>query len=120
MSRRHIISKFQLWNQEDSSTNPITEATDVSAVDFITYHLKVDSGVDGELAIYFCNDRQQFDINNAIPLTFDPPMLINGAAETNYMIEIQNKGLKYLYVEFNDGGGTGNIDAWITGTGVGA
>ena len=120
MSRRHIIPKFQLWNQVDSSTNPTTAATDVSSVDFITYHLTVDSGVSGELAIYFSNDRQQFDINNAVPLNFDPPMLINGASESNYMIEIQNKGLKYLYLEFNDGGGSGNIDAWISGTGRGA
>lgn len=120
MSRRHIIPKFQLWNQEDSSASPITQATDVSSVDFITYHLTVDSSVTGELAIYFCNDRQQFDINNAVQLNFDPPMLINGAAESNYMIEIQNKGLKYLYIEFNDGGGSGNIDAWISGVSRGA
>lgn len=119
MSRRHLIRKFQVLTDSDSTTSPDSIATDVSGVDFITYQIDVDATVDSILKVYFSND-DQFNSATKTELDFAAPLPILGASDTSYTVHIENLGFKWFQLSFTDNGGTGLINAFITGSGRGA
>jgi hypothetical protein len=119
MGRRNIINKFQVMDAEDSTSDPVSTSTDVSGVDFITYQIEIDALVDATLEVYFCND-DSYSQANATQLDFGQPLTLDGATETNYTVQIRNMGFKNLAIKIVDVSGSGDVSAWITGTGVGA
>jgi hypothetical protein len=119
MSRRHLIRKFQVLTDSDSTTSPSSIATDVSGVDFITYQIDCALAVNSLLSVYFSND-DQFNSSNKTELDFGPALTIIGATDTSYVVHIENLGFKWLQLSFTNNGGTGLINAFITGAGRGA
>jgi len=119
MSRRHLIRKFQVLTNSDSTTSPSSIATDVSGVDFITYQVECALASDCFLSVYFSND-DQFSSSNKTELDFGSPLVIIGATDTSYTIHIENLGFKWLQLSFTNNGGTGLLNAFITGAGRGA
>jgi len=119
MSRRNVLKKYQLFNSEDSTTNPISKETDVQQLDFVTYQISVDSGVNATLLVLFSND-ERFDPANVTELNFGSPIVLDGATETQYVLHIQNQGFKWLLLNVVDNGGSGAVSAWITGNVRGA
>jgi hypothetical protein len=120
MGRRLEIAKYQILADQDTTTNPESEPTDVSQCDNILYQLKVDSTVDGSVEVLFCNDRVLQTWSVFEPLDFGAPLTVVGSSDTDYMIEMNLKGIKFLKLKFTDNSGTGNISAWITGNSIGA
>lgn len=54
-------------------------------------------------------------------LDFGEQIIIDGAIETDYIIEVRNSGFKWMALEFeNTLGGSGNLNAWVSGTVRGA
>lgn len=119
MSRRHLIRKFQVLTDSDSTTSPNSIATDVSGVDFITYQIDCASSVNSFLKVYVSND-DQFNSSNKTELDFDTTLTIIGASDTSYTIHIENLGFKWLQLSFTNNGGTGLLNAFVTGAGRGA
>lgn len=119
MSRRHVLKKYQVLDNADSTTNPISKETDVSQLDFVTYQLNVEAGVTATLLVLFSND-ERFDPANASELNFGTPVVLDGATNADYVLHIQNQGFKWLYLNVIDVGGNGNVNAWVTGNVRGA
>lgn len=119
MSRRSIIRKFQVLTDADSAIGPESEPTDVSSVDFITYQLSVDNTVSAELEVLFSNEADA-TIDNYKPLNFNQTLTLDGSSDQDYMVHIENKGFRFLKLALTDGGGSGNVNAWISGTVRGA
>lgn len=119
MSRRNLIKKFMVIDNADTTTDPISEASDVSGVDFITYQLDIDPTVDANLIVSFSNDPI---LSEAVftSLDFGMATTLVGATETAYLVHIENKGFKWTQIQIANNGGTGNTYAWITGAGRGA
>lgn len=120
MSRRNLIKKFVVWNNYNSSgaAAPSTNTT-VDQVDDIKYIIQVDPSVDGSIEVEFADDK---NVNDEVwlPLDFKRPLLIDGATETDYEILIEKAVSLKLRLSFTNNGGTGNIDAWVTGANIGA
>ena len=116
MSRRNIIRKYQVLTDADSTSDPVSIVTDVSGVDFITYQLEIGASVDTELEVQFCNDDSQ----DFKPLNFGQSVLLIGSVDQDHMAHIENKGFKFLRLSIADNGGSGNINAWVSGNGRGA
>ena len=119
MSRRHLIRKFQVLTNSDSTTSPSSISTDVSGVDFITYQIDCGSTVNSFLKVYVSND-DQFNSSNKTELDFDTTLTIIGASDTSYTIHVENLGFKWLQLSFTNNGGTGLLNAFVTGAGRGA
>lgn len=120
MGRRSQIKKYAVLSSVDSTTNPESEPTDISGVDFITYQFELDASVDAGLEVQFCNDSN-IDANSQFePLNFNQTTPLDGSSDTEGVIHIENKGLKHLRLSIANNGGTGNVSAWVTGTVRGA
>jgi hypothetical protein len=120
MGRRTQLPKYHLLTAVDSSTSPESEATEVGTVDFITYQFKLDPTVDANLEVHFCNDDRLLEDSIFSPLPFGIPMPLMGATDAEGLVHIVNGGFKWLKLVILDNGGSGNVDAWITGTVRGA
>ena len=119
MGRRNIIREYQVFSSADTSTSPDSAYTDVSGVDFITYRIAVGATVNAIASIKFMNG-DTFSAADAEALNFGQTLSLVGATDQDYMITIENKGFKWLYIDIANNGGTGNVSAWITGTSRGA
>jgi hypothetical protein len=119
MCRRNVLKKFQLFNAVDSTTNPQSEHTSVSQLDFITYEVLIDSSVNAFLKVYYCND-EVFNASNIRELDFGSPVALLGSNDTEYTLHIENMGFKWLLLEVTNNAGTGDVSAWITGNVRGA
>jgi hypothetical protein len=119
MSRRSIIRKFQVFTDEDTATSPLSIPSDISGVDSITYQLSIASTVNALMEIHFSND-DKFDTSLTKILNFGQTTPLLGSAGEDYTVHISNKGFKWLQVRVIDNSGSGNINAWITGTVGGA
>lgn len=120
MSRRSLLSKYQLLNAEDSASTLESISTDISGVDLITYQISCDSAVDSLLSVMCCNDVILSPSSIFVALNFSAILSINGAIDTEYFVTVQNQGFRHIKLSFANNGGTGNISAWVSGTSVGA
>lgn len=118
MSRRHVITSYQFWNDADSALSPSGPTTNCEQLDFITYKIVCDSTVAGELGV-FVNTLDD-DGNGFIALDFGEQIILDGSVETEYMIEIRNHGFKFINLEFLNSTGTGSISGWMSANTVGA
>lgn len=116
MGRRSLLRKFQVLSSADSAADPTSEVTDVSSVDFITYQIEIANTVDAVLAVEFCND----DSGDYKELNFNQTLSLDGASETDYLVHVENKAFKNLRLAITNNGGTGSIDAWVSGSVKGA
>ena len=119
-SRRNNLRQFQVYTNANSTTSPVTTATDVSGLDNITYLVTVGSLVNGELKVEFSNAK---DLQSAITfyaLDFGEQLILDGPTELLYTIKIDNHGFKFMRLTFTNGSGSGNINAWVSGNTVGA
>lgn len=120
MSRRHIIRKYQLLDQADTTTNPESAFTDVQQVDFVSYEFGLDATVNATLDVQYCND-ERIDASSVFKdLDFNQTLILDGSVDTDGIVHVENKGFKFLKLKITNNGGTGNIDAWITGLNRGA
>lgn len=119
MSRRHLIREYQVFDSSDSTTDPVSTHTDVSGVDKIAYRLSIGASVNAILHVKVCN-KDYFSATDSFELDFEETLTLNGGIDTEYLVSIDNQGFKFLFLEVTNNGGTGNIDAWITGLSVGA
>jgi hypothetical protein len=119
MSRRSVLKKYQIFDDADTTTNPESVETDISSVDFATYHLEAEAGVDALIDVYFCNDKE-FTVAASKKLFFQNQPTIEFAVDTDVLIHVENKGFKWVYIKITNAGGTGNINGWVTGNVRGA
>lgn len=120
MSRRRILNKFQVLEGMDSSMSPVSEPTDVSGLDNITYLVEIDPSVDGEMLVEHCEDEKLSDSSVFKELNFGEQVILNSANDLDYTLQIKNAGFRHMRLSFVDNGGSGNINAWISGNTVGA
>lgn len=119
MSRRHTIRPYQVFSNADSTASPSGTFTDITGVDFITYLITVDPTVNCEMAVYF--KRENKPGAASYKLDFGEQIILDGSLDTEYTLKIENHGFQFMSLEFeNDLGGTGNLNAWVSGTSVGA
>lgn len=119
MSRRNVLKKYQLFNGENTSLNPVSKETDVSQLDFVTYQLTIDPTVNATLLVLFSND-ERFDASNVQELDFGSPIVLDGATESQYLLHIENNGFKWLLINIVNNTGFGLASAWVTGNVRGA
>ena len=119
MGRRSILRAFNALKLADSTTNPISEITDVSGLDNITYLVKVDPSVVGEMFVEFSLE-EKLDPGTFDVLSFGEQLIVNGPSETVYSIKVENHGFKWLRLRFADNAGAGQIVAYVSGNTVGA
>ena len=119
MSRRNVLKKYQLLNNEESSASIQSKETDVQQLDFVTYQLEIESTVNAFLSVYFSND-ERFDPTNIRELNFETQMQLDGSVDSQYLIHIENPGFKWLLLGISDNGGNGGVSAWVTGNVRGA
>jgi hypothetical protein len=120
MSRRHLIKKYKVFDNADTTTNPESLITEIAQVDNITYQIIIDSTVDAEIQVKYCNDDFISGSSVFTDLDFGSPLMLDGSSDTDGLIHIQNKGFKFLRLSIVNNGGTGDITAFVTGTGIGA
>lgn len=118
MGRRSILNPFQVFTGVDSTSNPISTITDITGLDNITHVITVDGTVNGEMFVEFSKDQGPTP-QTFYPLSFGESLTIAGASEVAYMTKIQNHGFKWMRLRFANSGGSGSIDAWISGNTVG-
>lgn len=118
--RRKILNKHQVYSSADSSTNPSSLHTDISGIDNILYVVDIDSSVDGSLVVEQCGDDKIIPSSEFKSLNFGENIVLNSANDTEYTLSIKNQGFKWMRLSFNNNGGSGNINAWISGNSVGA
>lgn len=118
--RRNNLRNFQVLTDGDSTSSLVSTPTDISGFDNITYQIKIDPTVDGELFVEFCNDANVNGSSVFDPLNFSQNLILNSAIDTEYMLKIQNHGFKWMRLSFTDNAGSGVINAWISGNTVGA
>jgi hypothetical protein len=119
MSRRHQLKRYQVITDQDSTTSDRSTETDISALDRIFYQIEIDALVDCEIEVKVCND-DKFSVANSFSLDFEQTLALIGATDTQYNIVIENKGFKWMFIDVTNNGGTGNINAWVTGNNLGA
>lgn len=119
MSRRSLIKKFQVFSDADTTSAQSSEATDVSGVDFIFYEVAIGASVNATLSVYYSNDNV-FSASAAKALNFGTTTSLVGSTDTSYIVQIENPGIKWLQLRTANNGGSGNINAWISGTVRGA
>jgi exosome complex RNA-binding protein Rrp4 len=120
MGRRNVLEKYSLFSNKDTATNPISVFTDVSSLDLITYEIDIESTVNATLEVQYCNDQKISGSSVFKPLDFVQSTLMNGANDTDGLVHINNKGFKFLRLAVINNGGSGNINAAITGSVIGA
>lgn len=120
MGRRNLLEKYQLWSSEDTTANPTSNHTDVSALDLITYEIDIDSTVNASISVEYCNDSRISSSSVFKPLDFSQSTTLVGSVDTDGLIHINNRGFKFLRLSVTNNGGAGNISAAITGSVVGA
>jgi hypothetical protein len=120
MGRRSQLPKYQVFSAVDTTTDPESTPTDISSVDEITYEIEIDNTVDASLEVKFCNDSILSDTSIFKALDFNQATPLDGSTETSGLVHIENKGFKWMKLAVTDNGGTGDINAWITGTVKGA
>lgn len=118
MSRRHLVSKYAVWADLDSSTPSPSVSTVVESVDTVKYTLKVDSTVAGELFVDFSDDKD--GLEDWKPLDFSTQLIINGASDTDYTVVVRSHACKKMRLRFVNNVGTGVINAWYSSSSVGA
>ena len=119
MGRRSIINKFAVMSAVNSTTSPLSTPSDISAVDFVTYEITIGALVDADLEVYVCNDKT-FSVAGSKKLDFGQTTELLGSTETSYIVHVKNMGFRWIYFKVVDGGGSGNVSGWITGTVGGA
>lgn len=121
MSRRNLLKKHQVFTNLNSASGGLSSFTDVSGLDKITYYMDVASGVRGEVKVTVINDeRVNLGSPGSMILNFQQTLTINGSTDPEYLITIENSGFKWMALDFIPAASTGNINAWISGTTVGA
>ena len=120
MSRRQIIKKYKVLDSADTLTDPQSIQTDVSGVDFITYEIDIDSAVLAQLFVQYCNDDFISDSSVFKDLNFQQVLNLDGSLDSSGLVHISNQGFKWLRLYVFNLGGTGNVSAYISGTGRGA
>lgn len=123
MSRRHELNRYKAFTNADTTTDPASAETDISGLDKILYQVQIDPTVVATLSV-MNSGGNKYDSNNAFPLPLDfqsnTDIVLDGSIETDYLIRLDNYGLKWLRLELTNNAGTGNINAWITANSVGA
>lgn len=114
MGRKHLLKNYPLWRDVDSSTDPISEKTEVSNLDFISYDVFIENTVSGDLIVQYSQDGEEWS-----DLDFSMSDGIDGSVDTHYRIEIKSL-FNHLRLKFINNGGTGTISAVIHGKTVGA
>lgn len=120
MGRRTVLPKFQVITDADTETDPESEVSDVSSVDYITYQLELDSSVNALFEVQFCNDARIDGQSQFKTLNFNQATTLDGLSEADGLIHIENHGFKFMKLKIINNTGTGFMNAWITGTVRGA
>ena len=114
MGRKHLLKNYPIWKEVDSATDPISDKTEVSNLDFISYDVFIENTVLGDLIVQYSMDGEEWS-----DLDFSMPNGVDGSVETHHRIEIKSL-FNYLRLKFVNNGGTGLINAVIHGKTVGA
>lgn len=119
MSRRNLLRAYQVFTNANTATAPTGTETDVSGLDNITYQITVQNTVNCEMAVYVSKDDARDGTYS--PLYFGEQIILDGSVETDYFIQIKNPGFKWMVLEFeNTLGGSGTLNAWVSGNSEGA
>lgn len=119
MSRRHLIKEYQVFTDSDSTLEEQSLQTDISGVDKVVYRITVGASVNAILHVKVCN-KEYFNAAQSFDLDFEETLTLDGGVDTEYLVSIDNLGFKYIFLEIENNGGTGDINAWISGLSIGA
>lgn len=114
MGRKHLLKNYPLWVDVDSSTDPVSERTEVSNLDFISYDVLIDPTVKGDLIVQYSMNGDQWN-----DLDFSTPNYVDGSLGNHYRLEIKSL-FNFLRLKFENDSGAGLINAVIHGKTVGA
>lgn len=119
MSRRNVLTKYQVWSSANSASITPSSETTVDQLDVIKYIIKIDPTVVCELLVQFTDDK-----NTQSPtwrnLQMGQTLSLNGATDTEYTVNIKEHSCFKLRLNTTNNSGTGNINAWISGANIGA
>lgn len=119
MSRRNILNKYPVWINANSALVTNSSESTVDQLDYVKYVLKIDPTVNCEIAVEFSDDKNiQAPVWSV--LDFNTPIILNGASETEYTLQIEKHSCFKMRLKIVSNSGTGLINAWITGNNVGA
>lgn len=119
MSRRNLIYKYQVWNNLNSASAVPSEKTVVDQLDIIKYIIQIDPTVNCVIKVEFCDDKNsQTEVWKE--LDFNLPIALNGASDTEYTLQIKEFTSYKMRLNFVSNSGTGLINAWISGSNIGA
>lgn len=116
MSRRTLLNKYQILNAVDSSLTQTSTPTDISGLDYITYQLLAGALVDSVLEVQVCNDVVLSPSSVFVSLEFSNVLSIIGVTDIDYMVTVENQGFRHAKIQLTNNGGSGTINAWISGT----
>lgn len=119
MSRRNVLNKYQVWSNLNSASITASQESTVDQLDVINYIIKIDPTVDCIIKVEFSGDKNS---QNPVwyELDFNTPIILDGAVETEYTIQIEKHSAYKIRLNAVSNSGTGLINAWITGNNLGA
>jgi hypothetical protein len=119
MSRRNVLNKYQVWNNLNSTSITASQESTVDQLDVINYIIKIDPSVNCVIKVEFTGDKNS---QNPVwyQLDFNTPIVLNGAVDTEYTIQIEKHSAFKMRLNAVSNSGTGLINAWITGNNLGA
>jgi spore coat protein U-like protein len=119
MSRRNVLNKYQVWNNLNSTSIIASQESTVDQLDIINYVIKIDPTVNCVIKVEFSGDKNS-QTSAWYELDFNTPIILNGAVDTEYTIQIEKHSAFKIRLNAVSNSGTGLINAWITGNNLGA
>lgn len=120
MSRKLRAPKFPVWESEDSTTALYSVETGVKQLDTVLYELEIDAAVNGTIEVEGSTDRDEVAVKEWSALDFGTVISLVGSSSLKDQILIRDNTFTFLRLKFTNNGGTGNINASISGVSVGA
>lgn len=119
MSRRNLITKYKVWNDLDSAAAVSSEKTVVDQLDIVKYIISIEPTVNCIIKVEFCDDKNS-QTETWKELDFNTPIILNGAVDTEYTLQIKEFSSYKMRLNFVSNSGTGLVNAWIAGNNIGA
>lgn len=116
MSRKLKIPHFQIFDNEDITTNPIGKETVCDSLDRVFYNISWSSAdILGQLYV-----EVNHDLNEPwTELDFGQPLVVD-TTEIGHQILVEKLTAKYIRIRYAHTSGTGTISASIDGVTQGA
>jgi len=118
MGRRRFSKPYDIFNNQDISADYVSDWTDVSLDDSLTYLVDWSGDADGELQVEIANKDDQSNVHT---LNFGSVISIDDTiTPKQHTILIDVKAFKYIRLKYISSSGSGNMTATLFKTAKGA